>query len=137
MRDDDRSDVSSKLTYFLAGAGIGAVVALLFAPKAGRELRGNIADATRRSIDYANDNARALGQRATDVYSSSREKAAEIYDLSREKTSGIVEAGKGIITDQKDRVAAAIEAGKKAYQEKKAESGVAGTVAVAETSEQS
>jgi len=42
---DDRSDVGSKLTYFLAGAGIGAVIALLFAPKAGRELRGDIADA--------------------------------------------------------------------------------------------
>jgi gas vesicle protein len=133
MRDDDRSDTSSKLTYFLAGAGIGAIIALLFAPKAGHELRGEIADATRRSIDYANDNARALGQRASDVYSTGREKASELYDLSREKTSDFVEAGRGVITDQKERVAAAIEAGKKAYQEKKAE----GHVAVAETSEQS
>jgi len=28
---DDRNDAGSKLTYFLAGAGIGAVIALLFA----------------------------------------------------------------------------------------------------------
>ena len=130
---DDRNDAGSKLTYFLAGAGIGAVIALLFAPKAGRELRGDIADATRRSMDYANENARALGQRATDMYSTGREKAAEIYDMGREKTSGLVEAGKGMITDQKERVAAAIEAGKKAYQEKKAE----GPAAMVETSEQS
>jgi gas vesicle protein len=133
MRDDERSDTSSKLTYFLAGAGIGAIIALLFAPKAGRELRDDIAGATRRSIDYANDNARALGQRASDIYSTGREKASELYDLSREKTTGFVEAGKGVITDQKERVAAAIEAGKKAYQEKKAE----GPLAVVETSEQS
>ena len=133
MRDDDRSDASSKLTYFLAGAGIGAIIALLFAPKAGHELRGEIADATRRSMDYANDNARALGQRASDLYSTGREKASELYDMSREKTTGFVEAGKGVITDQKERVAAAIEAGKKAYQEKKAE----GPMAVVETSEQS
>jgi len=53
--------------------------------------------------------------------------------MSREKTSGLVEAGKGMITDQKERVAAAIEAGKKAYQEKKAE----GPAAMVETSEQS
>ena len=133
MRDDERSDASSKLTYFLAGAGIGAVIALLFAPKAGRELRADIQDATRRSIDYANDNARALGQRASDMYATGRDKASELYDLSREKTSGFVEAGRGVITDQKERVAAAIEAGKRAYQDKKAE----GPVAVAETSEQS
>jgi gas vesicle protein len=136
MRDDDRdyrSDTSSKLTYFLAGAGIGAVIALLFAPKAGHELRADITDATRRSIDYANENARALGQRATDAYTTGRERATELYDMGREKTTGLVEAGKEVITDQKERVAAAIEAGKKAYQEKKAE----GRIAVAETSEQS
>ena len=37
-----------KLVYFLIGAGIGAVTALLFAPKAGAELRADIADRTRR-----------------------------------------------------------------------------------------
>lgn len=127
------NDSSSKLSYFLVGAGIGAVVALLFAPKAGKELRDDIADATRRSIDYANDKAHAIGEKASNVYNSSREKAAEIYGVSREKTSGLVEAGRGVITDQKERVAAAIEAGKRAYQEKKAES----RAAMIEGSEQS
>ena len=115
------NDSSSKLSYFLVGAGIGAVVALLFAPKAGKELRDDIADATRRSIDYANDKAHVIGEKASNVYSTSREKAAEIYGVSREKTTGLVEAGRGVITDQKERVAAAIEAGKRAYQDKKAE----------------
>src|SRR5207248_686931 len=100
---------------------------------AGHELRDDIADATRRSIDYANENARALGERASNVYTSSREKASELYGVGREKTSNLVDAGKGVITDQKERVAAAIEAGKKAYQEKKSES----RAAIAETSEQS
>jgi gas vesicle protein len=127
------NDVSSKLSYFLVGAGVGAIVALLFAPKAGHELRGDIADATRRSIDYANDSARVIGERATNIYNTSREKASELYGVGRDKTSGLVEAGRGVITDQKDRVAAAIEAGKKAYQDKKAE----GRAAIAETSEQS
>jgi gas vesicle protein len=127
------NDTSSKLSYFLVGAGIGAVVALLFAPKAGRELRDDIADATRRSIDYANDSAKQIGERATNIYSTSREKASEIYGKSREKTSGLFEAGKGVVSDQKERVAAAIEAGKRAYQEKKSE----GQANLIETSEQS
>ncbi|MBL8150084.1 MAG: YtxH domain-containing protein [Blastocatellia bacterium] len=129
---EDR-DYSSKLTYFLVGAGIGAVVALLFAPKSGQELRGDIKDATRRSVDYANDNVRALSQKAGEIYATGREKAADIYHTGREKTHDIVETGREVISEQKDRVAAAIEAGKRAYQEKKAE----GRAAVAETSEQS
>lgn len=114
------NDTSSKLSYFLVGAGVGAVIALLFAPKAGKELREDISGATKRSIDYANDRAKAVGQKASTMYSSSREKANELYGLSREKTTNIVEAGRNVISDQKQRVAAAIEAGKRAYQEKKA-----------------
>jgi hypothetical protein len=45
--DRDDAHASTKLTYLLAGGVIGAVVALLFAPKAGVELREDIADATR------------------------------------------------------------------------------------------
>ncbi len=36
---DNGDSVSTKLTFFLVGAGIGAVLALLFAPKSGEELR--------------------------------------------------------------------------------------------------
>ncbi|MEW6732561.1 MAG: YtxH domain-containing protein [Acidobacteriota bacterium] len=130
------NETSSKLSYFLVGAGIGAVIALLFAPKAGRELRGDIADATRRGIDYANDSAKAIGERATNMYQTGREKAHELYDVSREKTSGIVQASRDVISDQRDRVSAAIEAGKRAYQEKKSEGHIA-HAAMAESSEQS
>lgn len=115
------NDTSSKLSYFLVGAGVGAVIALLFAPKAGKELREDISGATKRSIDYANDRAKVVSQKATTMYSSSREKANELYGLSREKTTNLVEAGRNVISDQKQRVAAAIEAGKRAYQDKKAQ----------------
>jgi gas vesicle protein len=115
------NDTSSKLGYFLVGAGVGAVVALLFAPKPGRELRGNIADVTRRGIDYANDGARNISERATNVYQTGREKAGSLYGRSREKTADILEASKTAVSEQKERVAAAIEAGKRAYQEKKLE----------------
>ena len=40
---------ASKRPYFLIGGGIGAVVALLFALKAGKKLRGDITEEARRS----------------------------------------------------------------------------------------
>ena len=46
----DETEMSARLTYFLLGGTVGALVALLFAPKAGRELRGDIADVTRKGL---------------------------------------------------------------------------------------
>ena len=58
------------LKYFLVGSGIGAVAALLFAPKAGSEVRGSIADATRRGYDGTVDLAKKLKEQSTDLYHS-------------------------------------------------------------------
>ncbi len=115
------SENSNKITYFLAGASIGALVALLFAPKSGRELRGDISDATRRGIDYTSENAKALGSKATNLYSTGREKASDLYSTGRERASGLLESGKGLLSEQRNRMSAAIEAGKQAYHEKKSE----------------
>ena len=45
-------------------ASIGAVLALLFAPKSGQELRGDIAVATRKGIDRTRETASQVGARA-------------------------------------------------------------------------
>ena len=60
--------ISNKLTFLLIGGGIGAVLALLFAPKSGHELRGDIADATRKGIDRSREAAQQLGDRAGEYY---------------------------------------------------------------------
>ena len=55
-RRESGDNISTRLTYLLIGGGIGAVIALLFAPKSGHELRGDIADATRKGIDRSRAN---------------------------------------------------------------------------------
>jgi gas vesicle protein len=67
MRYEDERDsasASTKLTYLLIGGGIGAVIALLFAPKSGEELRGDIADATRKGLEKSKETAVQLQERA-------------------------------------------------------------------------
>ena len=106
--NDSTSSAVDRLTYLLIGAGIGATVALLFAPKSGRELRGDIADASRKSLDYTTDQARRIGEKATDVYGQTAQKAQEL-----------IEAGKETVAAKREQLQAAIDAGKDAYAEEK------------------
>lgn len=126
----EEANNGDKLVYFLIGAGIGAVTALLFAPKAGSELRSDIAGATKKGVDYARDTGREVGERASDYYQTGVEKASELYqtgverasDLSarsKEAVSDLTERGKDVVTRQKAQFAAAIDAGKQGYREAK------------------
>src|SRR5207249_4765334 len=49
---ENSSGGSDKFLFFLAGAGIGAVLALLFAPKSGRETRDMISRTATDSRDF-------------------------------------------------------------------------------------
>ena len=84
--------VSTKVCFLLAGASIGAAVALLFAPKSGKETRKLIADKAEEGKAYAVLKGREV-----------REKAEELADK-----------GKEVVAKQKERLAEALEAGKQA-----------------------
>ena len=91
---------ADRLTYLLIGAGIGATLALLFAPKAGRELRRDIADVSRKGVQKGSEVAHAIG----------------------EKVSERVEGVRDTVQRQKTQLASAIEAGKTAYREERSRS---------------
>jgi gas vesicle protein len=117
--NDSTSSAVDRLTYLLIGAGIGATVALLFAPKSGRELRGDIADASRKSIDYTSEKARQLGDKATETYGQAATKAQELYGQTAQKAQQIIETGKETVAHKREQLQAAIDAGKDAYAEEK------------------
>jgi gas vesicle protein len=130
MAENEGSSAAEKLTFLLIGAGIGATLALLFAPKSGRELRGDIADYTRRGMDAAGEGARAVGERATEVYGAAssrvsdaygtaRGKVSEVYGAARQRVAESADVVSEVAARQKEQLAAAIEAGKQAYREEK------------------
>ena len=143
--DRDYGDsISTKLTYFLVGAGIGAVLALLFAPKSGEELRSDIADATRKGIDKSKEAAQQLGAKAGELYDTARETAGEYYEATREKASELYDTAsskagevvaktKGAVASQAGSLSAEVEAGKKAYVEEKRKTELSGRTEAAPT----
>lgn len=133
-----------RLTYLLIGAGIGATVALLFAPKSGRELRGDIADASRKGVELTAEQARRLGEKATDVYGQAATKATDIYGQAAQKATDIygqtaqkaqdlIDAGKETVSAKREQLQAAIDAGKEAYAEEKDRAKSAGTLGTGST----
>lgn len=123
---DSGDSVSSRLAYLLIGGGIGAILALLFAPKSGQELRNDIADATRKGIDRSREAATELGGKAGEYYEATRERATELYDTATEKASEAATAAREAASRQVGSVSAAIEAGKKAYVEEKRKTELSG-----------
>ena len=136
----EEAGAGTKLTYLLIGGGIGAILALLFAPKSGTELRGDIADATRKGLEKGKETASLVGEKANEYYEVSRDKAGELYSTATDKAgelystatdkaTGLYSAAQskvGEITDKaKDAagggnpISEAIEAGKEAYKEEK------------------
>ncbi len=113
--DREDASVTTKLTYLLIGGGIGAVVALLFAPKSGIELREDIADVTRKGIEKSRETAAHLQERAGEYYEVSREKASEFYQTAQEKAGDLAEKAKSAAANTSNPFTAAVEAGKEAY----------------------
>jgi len=130
-RRDSGDSISTRLTYLLIGGGIGAILALLFAPKSGQELRGDIADATRKGIDRSREAAQQLGDRAGEYYEATRSRAGELYTQAAERVGEVAQTAREAAARQTGTVAAAIDAGKKAYIEEKRKTEMSGRIEAA------
>lgn len=92
---------SNSFLWFLAGLGVGALVGVLYAPRAGTETR----DALRSKADEGREFVRNRARQA------------------REQASEWVDRGRDVLSQQKEQVRSAYEAGRQAYQEAATESG--------------
>jgi gas vesicle protein len=91
-------NTGSKISFFLVGLGIGALVGILFAPKSGEETREYLSQRADEGREYAQRKARELRERAEDLVERSKQAASR----------------------QKETLSAAVDAGRDAYQREKA-----------------
>jgi gas vesicle protein len=88
-------DEDKKLSYFFLGLGIGVACGVLFAPSSGEDTRRLLLDKADEGKDYL------------------KTKSDEI----KKSTVELVDKSKVAIDRQKERLAAAVDAGKQAYRE--------------------
>jgi gas vesicle protein len=125
------------LVGFLAGGAIGAIVALLYAPKSGKEFRQDIKskaddylDEADKYLTEAKDKARTLineGKKKSEklIYDAKvksdelLQDAEKVFNDAKSKTSNIVNEGKQVIGSESERIKTAFKAGVDAYKETK------------------
>lgn len=74
-------DIGQKFIFFLIGGGIGAALALLLAPKSGRELRTDIADMAERGYEETLSVANQLKETGARYFSAAKEAGSEVADI--------------------------------------------------------
>lgn len=94
-------DGGNSFVWFLAGLGLGALVGVLYAPRAGNETRDALRARAEEGRDYVKNRARE----------------------ARNQASEWVDRGRDLVNQQKEQFRAAYEAGKQAYQEATSASG--------------
>lgn len=86
-RSTGGTNVRDGLLYLLVGGGIGAGLALLFAPKSGVELRSDMSEITRKGYDETLEVAQNLKERSEEFYQSIKETADRAYQLAATRLS--------------------------------------------------
>ncbi len=135
--DDDNKMAKGLMLGLLAGGAIGATIALLYAPKSGKELRADIKHKTDEFIDdtseymqIAREKAETLineGKRKSDLLiQDAKKKAGTLIDdansllnEAKGKASHAYDDAKGKISNESERIKDALKAGVDAYKEEK------------------
>lgn len=125
------------LLGFLAGGAIGAIVALLYAPKSGKEFRSDIKvksdellTEAEKQLEVAKEKAKVLindgKKKSEEIVGTAKEKsekilkeAEKLYSNVLDKTSQAVNTGKDKIGQEAERIKTSVKAGVDAYQESK------------------
>src|ERR1035438_4896018 len=104
------------LAWFVAGLGIGALVGILYAPKSGRETREGLVSSAREGTEYLRNRGQQAAEQVSVLVDKGKEQVGEYVDRGRAQWEEFVERGKNLVTDQKTRVTAAVDAGREAYK---------------------
>ncbi len=99
MKEDIVKKESSIMVPFLVGGLVGAGIALLLAPKSGKELRKDIKDVASKTRNTIADAA----IRTRDTIASTVERGKELYNDGTAAVKSAIDAGKMTYVEERDR----------------------------------
>jgi len=123
---EDNRSIKGFMLGMLAGGVAGGLLALLYAPKSGVELRGDIRKKSQELLTETGEYIGSARDRAGELISEGRKKAGEIVTDVKEKAgmiqdniSGMFTHGKETLDAEGQKVKDALKAGVDSYKEER------------------
>jgi gas vesicle protein len=126
MSEEKNGIVKGLLIGFLAGSVVGAIAALLYAPKSGKELRSDI---KKKAGDFAGDASeymRSARTKTVDLINQGKNRSEQLISEAKQKAEHIMDDAEKVLTGIKERssgeggkIKAAFRAGMDAYKDEK------------------
>ncbi|HTS27842.1 MAG TPA: YtxH domain-containing protein [Bryobacteraceae bacterium] len=90
-KDDELESGSNNFAWFLTGAIIGVTIAMLYAPKSGKDTRQYISDKTQQGRDAVTETGKDIADAGKEMFERGRklvEDAAELFERGRKLVRG-------------------------------------------------
>jgi gas vesicle protein len=123
---EEKGATKGFLLGVLAGGVAGGLIALLYAPKSGRELRQDIGKKKDELIGDAEEYIDIAKSKASDIIASSKKKADELICEAKNKAEYITKGaekmytqGKELVVDEAAKLKDALRAGVDSYKEER------------------
>jgi gas vesicle protein len=97
----------------MAGGAIGAVLALLYAPKSGRELRADIKERADDFMGNADEYMQNVKTRAGEIVSEAKRRSETLISDAKKKADTLLSDADKIISDARLKAAPIVEEGAK------------------------
>ncbi len=100
---DENKTAKGLLLGFLTGGVVGAAIALLYAPKSGRELRNDIKVKKDELMDDTSEYLHIAKSKATDLINEGRRKSEELISDAKKKAGTLIDDANLILNDAKEK----------------------------------
>jgi gas vesicle protein len=114
MSHEENNLSKGLLIGFLAGGAIGAIFALLYAPKSGKELREDIRNKTDEYMEEADKFIADAKVKAKDVINEGKKKSEKLISDAKVKSEELLKDAEKIFTDAKGKTGSFVSSGKDA-----------------------
>jgi len=122
MAHDDGELTKGLLLGFIAGSVIGAVTALLLAPKSGKELRVDIKKKTDELKGAAQNQLLKAKARAEELVSEGKKRSEEVISAAKRRAGDLISDAEKVLEQAKGeggKLKSALKAGADAYKEER------------------
>lgn len=112
MQNEESGMGKGLLIGFLTGAAVGSIIALLYAPKSGKELREDIKNKSQDLIEDADEYISKAKDKASQLINEGKKKSEKLVAETKEKVDNLLDEAEKILSDAKDKAGNVAHLGK-------------------------